>query len=241
MINSLTNKVVMVVGGASGIGLTLIKNLIEREAKVIVLDINRPDLESDAAAYFHCDVQSEESVKNAIDKGIAHFGKLDIAVNNAGIGGEFNPVHQYSTEDWNKVMSINLTGVFLCMKYQLAYFVKTKTGGSIVNTASLLSVVGYANDSAYVASKHAVVGLSKSAALEYAPLGIRVNCVSPGFTETPMTANYDVEKRRALEAKHALGRFAKMEEIVESIIWLGNNATFITGHNLVVDGGYTIS
>ncbi|HNP20016.1 MAG TPA: SDR family oxidoreductase [Fulvivirga sp.] len=236
----MTNKVVMVVGGASGIGLALIHKLIEREAKVIVLDIKQPGLKNDAVVYFHCDVKSEESVKNAVEKGIAHFGKLDIAVNNAGIGGEFNPVHQYSTEDWNKVMAINLTGVFLCMKYQLAYFAKNNAG-SIVNTASLLSIVGYANDSAYVASKHAVVGLTKSAALEYASMGIRVNCVSPGFTDTPMTANYDMEKRKSLEDKHALGRFAKMEEIAESIMWLGNNGTFITGHNLVVDGGYTVS
>lgn len=238
---SLNNKIVMIIGGSTGIGEALINKLLFNSTiKIVLLDNLMPSFVHQNLSFFKCDVNHKNSIKNAIKNSLKKFKKIDIAINNAGIGGEFNATHNYSFNNWKKVIDVNLTGVFLCMKYQLQHFVKNNSG-TIINTASLFSIVGYPNDSAYVASKHGVVGLTKSAALEYAEYNIRINCVSPGFTKTPMTNNYNSEKRNALKNKHAMKRFANPNEIAEAIIWLASEASsFVTGHNLVVDGGYTI-
>ena len=187
-------KVAIITGGASGIGKATALKFAEYGATVAIFDIDNNaagevilEMERKGADYLFvkCDVANEESVKTAIDTVIYKYGRLDFAYNNAGIGGEFAKVENYPTADWDKVMAVNLKGVFLCMKHQIPHILK-RGGGAIVNCASILSTVCYENDSAYVASKFAVLGLTKNAALEYANTGLRINAVSPGFTYTPM-------------------------------------------------------
>lgn len=241
------NKVAIVTGGASGIGKAAALKFAESGAAVAILDINK-DADGTmiklnnmhATAYFICcDVGNEESVKNAVDKVIEKFGRLDFAYNNAGIGGEFARVENYPTSDWDKVMAINLKGVFLCMKYEIPHIIKQR--GAIVNCASVLSTCCYENDSAYVASKFGVLGLTKNAAFEYANTGMRINAVSPGFTYTPMILKNDDAKIKSLENKHPLGRLAKPEEIAEAVMWLcSEESSFAIGLNLMMDGGYSL-
>ncbi len=242
------NKTAIVTGGASGIGKAVVLKFIEQGASVGVLDLNHhagKELVNTIsemgghARYYPCNVSDEKQVKDTIEIVVEDFGRLDYAYNNAGIGGEFAKVQDYPTYDWDKVMAINLKGVFLCMKYEIPHILKQ--GGAIVNCASLLSTVAYENDSAYVASKYAVIGLTKTAALEYASTGLRINAVSPGFTNTPMVNKGDEEKLKRIAAKHPIGRLAEPEEIAEAVIWLcSDKASFAVGMNLIVDGGYTI-
>jgi NAD(P)-dependent dehydrogenase (short-subunit alcohol dehydrogenase family) len=242
-------KVAIVTGGASGIGKATVVKFVEGGANVAILDTNRVggnDLSEiirnrgGNAIYVWCNMEEEESIKAAVETVISTFGRLDYAYNNAGIGGEFAKVENYPTEDWDKVMSINLRGVFLCMKYEIPHILKQEKG-AIVNCASLLSTVASENDSAYVASKFGVLGLTKNAALEYAGTGLRINAVSPGFTKTPMVDKGDDEKLKRITALHPIGRLASPEEIAEAVIWLcSDRSSFVIGLNLLVDGGYTI-
>ena len=242
-------KVAIVTGGASGIGKATALKFVESGAAVAILDIDNnaaddviSELEKTGADYLFvkCDVANEESVKTAIDAVINKYGRLDFAYNNAGIGGEFAKVENYLTSDWDKVMAVNLKGVFLCMKYEIPHILKNGAG-AIVNCASILSTVCYENDSAYVASKFAVLGLTKNAALEYANTGLRINAVSPGFTYTPMILKADADKIKGLENKHPAGRLAKPEEIAEGVMWLcSDQSSFAIGLNLLMDGGYSL-
>lgn len=241
------NKVAIVTGGASGIGKATALKFAEYGAAVAVLDINESAATTvfelnkinAAAHFFECDVADEASVKNAISNVIEKFGKLDFTYNNAGIGGEFARVENYPSSDWDKVMAINLKGVFLCMKYEIPHIVKQR--GAIVNCASVLSTCCNENDSAYVASKFGVLGLTKNAAVEYATSGMRINAVSPGFAYTPMILKNNDEKIRSLENKHPAGRLAKPEEIAEAVMWLCSDASsFAMGSNLMMDGGYSL-
>jgi NAD(P)-dependent dehydrogenase (short-subunit alcohol dehydrogenase family) len=177
-----------------------------------------------------------------IRKTIDAFGRIDVAVNNAGIGGPSAHTAEYPDDEWQKVINVNLTGVWLCMKYELQEMVKAKKG-VIVNMASILGKVGFMGSSAYVASKHGVVGITETAALEYAPRGIRINALCPGFIYTPMLDNAGLSENddlhRAIENMHAMKRMGKPEEVADALLWLSSDqATFVTGHSLAVDGGF---
>lgn len=244
-----SGKVALVTGGASGIGKATVLKFISEGASVAILDLDLTEgvqltetirRNGGNAIFVFCDVGDEESVKTAIEKVMHVYDRIDYAYNNAGIGGDFAKLQYYPTDDWDKVMNINLKGVFLCMKYEIPYILK-QGKGAIVNCASLLSTVASENDSAYVASKFAVLGLTKNAALEYAKTGLRINAVSPGFTRTPMVDKGDEEKLKRIADLHPIGRLAFPEEIAEAVIWLcSDKASFAIGHNLIIDGGYTI-
>jgi len=244
-----TGKVAIVTGGASGIGEATVWKFVEAGAAVGILDINDEAANKLVSAikskggnaiYKHCDMTSEADIKSSIDEIAATFGRLDYAYNNAGIGGDFAKVADYPTDNWDLVMSVNLRAVFLCMKYQIPHILKQQKG-AIVNCASVLSTVAYMNDSAYVASKFGVLGLTKNAALEYATTGLRINSISPGFTLTPMIKNGGEEKLNKIAMKHAIERLANPEEMAQGVMWLCSDAaSFAIGLNLLLDGGYTL-
>jgi NAD(P)-dependent dehydrogenase (short-subunit alcohol dehydrogenase family) len=198
------------------------------------------------AIFVNTDVTQATAVKALISKAVETYGRLDCAYNNAGIAGTgIAGTHRaltadYPDERWHSVIAINLTGVWLCMKYELAQMLH-QGGGAIVNTASVAGFVGLPYASAYVASKHGVVGLTKTAALEYAQQGIRVNCVCPGYIATPMTAlgMQDPERMARMIASAPVGRMGQPEEVAEAVVWLCSDAaSFVTGHTMTVDGGY---
>ena len=183
-------------------------------------------------------VTDERQVSAMIDQIISHFGALHMAYNNAGIEGQRVRLHETTTDHWRKVMAVNVDGVFFCMKYELAHMVK-HGGGVIVNASSTFGLAGGAGGP-YPASKHAVVGLTKSVALDYAEDGIRVNSVHPGAIETPMIERLrkDPILGEALETMHPMGRMGKPEEVAEAVVWLCSDAaSFVTGHTMVIDGG----
>jgi NAD(P)-dependent dehydrogenase (short-subunit alcohol dehydrogenase family) len=177
-----------------------------------------------------------------IDKSTVQYGRIDYAFNNAGIEGLSAPTHECTDENWEKIIAVNLKGVWLCMKYEILQMLK-QGKGAIVNNASIAGLVGFQNIPAYVASKHGVIGLTKNAALEYAKLGIRVNAVCPGVIKTPMIDRFtgrskEVEKK--LEGMEPIGRLGQPEEVAEAVIWLCSDASsFVTGNALPVDGGWT--
>jgi NAD(P)-dependent dehydrogenase (short-subunit alcohol dehydrogenase family) len=240
-----SRSVAVVTGAGSGIGKEVAKRFEKLGCRLVLIDKDLKEIRRELSgchdhSFFEINVSHQESVYAAFKQVEKQNGRIDYAFNGAGIGGVFASVENYPVEEWHKVIDVNLNAVFLCMKYEISLMLKSG-GGSIVNCASLLSTVGYANDSAYVASKHAVIGLTKSAALEYAELGIRINAVSPGFTHTAMTNNYPGDIRKAIEDRHAMKRFANTSEIADAVLWLSSpQASFVCGHNLIVDGGYTI-
>ena len=249
----LRGEVALVTGGGSGIGWAACKAFARAGARVVVSDI---DEEAGArvvkrlkgcgrdAIFVRADVSKAADVEHLVDCAVKAYGCLDIAFNNAGIEGERAPTAEYSDEAWNRVMAVNLSGVYFCMKYEIKEMLKHH-GGAIVNNASILGVVGYANAPAYTAAKHGVLGLTKAAALEYAAEHIRINAVCPAFIETPMLVHAglttDPQKRAAVEKLHPLGRLGQPEEVAAAVVWLSSpEASFITGHPLLVDGGYVI-
>ncbi|MEA5459396.1 glucose 1-dehydrogenase [Arcicella sp. LKC2W] len=252
MTHNFAGKVALITGAASGLGRAAALLFAQHGAKVIVSDITIDgghetvkmiqDIGGEAT-FIECNVANEESVNNLIFKTIEIYKRLDFGINNAGIGGLWTPTHKYPTDNFEKVMAINTTGVFMCMRAELD--VMTKQGfGSIVNVSSVAGLSGFPNNVAYAASKHAVVGMTKSAGLEYAKKGIRVNAVCPVFTITPLvTEMFDVigdDMKDKLEASIPMKRFGKPEEIAEAIVWLcSDSASFITGHALPIDGGIT--
>ena len=248
MDNYFKEKVVLITGGASGIGKATCLKFSEQGSKVVIVDMNEvsgKELEKQIsdkggeAVFVSCDLTIEEEIKSAIEVAIKRFNRLDFAYNNAGYGGKSGNIENYPVDDWDKVMNINLKAVFLCMKYEIPHILKQ--GGAIVNCASVLSEVVNEDDSAYVASKFGVLGLTKNAALEYAKKGIRINEVSPGFTRTPMIEYAGETKLDAIAARHPIGRLAKPEEIAEAVLWLcSEKASYLIGTNLMVDGGYTL-
>lgn len=248
----LDGKIGLVTGAGSGIGRSTAIAMAREGAKVVVSDVDDKGgaetvkMVTDAGGdgfFVHADVsdpaQIEALVKAAVDK----YGALHLAVNNAGIGGESATCADYSIEGWRKVMSINLDGVFYSVKYEVPAMLAAG-GGAIVNIASILGLVGWAQAPAYVAAKHGVVGLTKAAALEFATAGIRVNAVNPGFIATPLLVNAGISEGSDLEAfiagKHAMNRLGKAEEVAEGIVWLlSDKASFVTGIPFPIDGGYT--
>jgi NAD(P)-dependent dehydrogenase (short-subunit alcohol dehydrogenase family) len=190
-----------------------------------------------------CDVTRAEDVKAALDKAVEAFGRLDVAFNNAGTEQPVTATADLTEDEWDRVVSINLRSVFLCMKYQVLLMLK-HGGGSIVNTSSGAGVKGFAGQAAYSAAKHGVIGLTKAAALDYAKFNIRVNAVCPGIIDTPMMQRFTEgtsEGRERVIAQEPVGRMGTPEEIAEAVLWLcSDTAGFVIGHALVIDGGQTV-
>ena len=190
------------------------------------------------------DVSDPGEVQNLVNRVVEKYGRLDVACNNAGVGGEMKATADYTIEEWDWVMDINLRGQWLCMKHQIPAML-ANGGGSIINISSILGVVGFANAPAYVAAKHGLIGLSKAAALEYSARGLRVNVIAPAFIETPMLEKAgittDEQLKQSIVDLHPIGRLGKPREVADAIVWLASEeASFVTGHTLLVDGGYTI-
>ncbi|MBL0726577.1 SDR family oxidoreductase [Piscinibacter sp. HJYY11] len=245
----LKDKVCLVTGAASGIGRAIALAYGRERAKVVVSDVNVAGGEetvellramSDTNAVFvPADVSVASDCERLVARCVEVFGRLDVACNNAGIGGDLAPTADYPLDAWQRVIGVNLSGVFHCMKYELPELLKT--GGSIVNVASILGSVGFANAPAYTAAKHGVVGLTKTAALEYSPRGVRINAVGPAFIHTPMIAGLeeDPATQALLVSRHPIGRIGDASEVAELVLWLNSSrASFCTGAYFPVDGGY---
>ena len=238
----------VVTGAGSGIGRAIAHLLAENGATVVVSDLDGDAVDavvgeissSGGTAIAHVGDVSDPDAAVEACRLATDAAPLKIAVNNAGIGGASAATAEYPLDSWQKVIDINLNGVLYGMRAQLPAMVEAG-GGSIVNIASILGSVGFAQSSAYVAAKHGVVGLTKNAALEYAPQGVRVNSVGPGFIQTPLLdANLDADTLEFLKGKHALGRLGQSEEVAHLVAFLASDAaSFITGSYHLVDGGYT--
>jgi NAD(P)-dependent dehydrogenase (short-subunit alcohol dehydrogenase family) len=241
-------KVAFVTGGASGIGRATAKAFIARGYAAVLADYDegagrRAEAELGAAGdcrFVACDVADDESVRRAIEQAVAAYGRIDAAFNAAGVGGETGELTATaSNENWRRVMDINLTGVWYCMRHEITAMLETG-GGAIVNCASLAGIRGAMGLAAYSASKHGVVGLTRSAALEYARQGIRVNAVCPGLVDTPMTQAVTPEVAALMNSLTPLGRFATPEEVATAVVWLCDEAnSFVTGQAIAVDGGWS--
>ena len=238
----------LVTGAGSGIGEAIALLFAKEGAKVTLADVDVAGAERVAAAVeqhggealvVRNDVSSAPECEAAVAATVKTFGRLDISVNNAGVGGPAMLTGDYPLDGWEKVIGINLNGVFYGMRYQIPAMLKSG-GGSIINIASILGQVGFATASAYVAAKHGVVGLSKNAAMEYATQGIRVNSVGPGFIRTPLlTKHLTEEQLTGIAAMHPIGRLGTSEEVAELVLWLATDkASFVTGSYYAVDGGY---
>jgi NAD(P)-dependent dehydrogenase (short-subunit alcohol dehydrogenase family) len=252
MPGTLDGKVALVTGGASGIGRATALTFAREGAKLIIADLNEEGGQQTVhmitenggeATFVQVDVTQTTEVEAMLSKAVETYGKLDCAHNNAGIGSRPRVLlHELPEASWEQVMNINLKGVWLCMKYEIIQMLK-QGGGAIVNTASIMGLVGsWSRSGAYNASKHGVVGLTKTAALEYATSGIRVNCVCPGYIRTPLLESLltsQPEMEAQIVARHPIGRMGRPEEIAEAVVWLCSDAaSFVTGHTMTVDGGY---
>jgi 3-hydroxybutyrate dehydrogenase len=252
MPGTLDGKVALVTGGASGIGRATALTFAREGAKLIIADLHEEGGQQTVhmiteqggdATFVQVDVTQAAEVEAMISKTVETYGRLDCAHNNAGVTQQaYPPTADFPEADWHRVLAINLTGVWLCMKSEIPEML-TRGGGAIVNTASVAGLVGLAGRSAYVASKHGVVGITRTAALEYAQQGIRINCVCPGYIRTPMVAYVIQHEGRHLEeqmvAREPIGRLGTPEEIAEAVVWLCSDAaSFVTGHTMTVDGGY---
>lgn len=245
----LADKIVLITGAASGIGRSVALACAREGASVLLSDLNDAGLQETAelvrevgseALTVVANVGKPADCQHLVERCCAHFGRLDVAVNNAGIGGPSARTAEYPLDGWDEVIQINLSGVFYGMKYQIEAMLRTG-GGSIVNITSILGAVGFASAPAYAAAKHGVVGLTQTAALEYGVEGIRVNAVGPGFIRTPMiqTLEKDAAAHDMLVAAHPIGRLGEPEEVAELVVWLASSrASFVTGAYYPVDGGY---
>ncbi|WP_019390971.1 SDR family NAD(P)-dependent oxidoreductase [Priestia filamentosa] len=248
---AMKDKVVIVTGAKGGIGLATAQLFAKEGASVALVDRNEPKQEAqdliDAgyqAISIQCDVSDEKAVEAMVEKTVDTFGKLDYAYNNAGIQNAVTDTVDLKEEVYDDVMNVNTKGIWLCMKYELLQLRKQGTEGAIVNCSSMGGLIGVPGRSVYHASKHGVLGLTKSAALEYAPKGIRINAVCPGIVETPMVENMLATESDAMDElmkQVPIGRLAKAEEVASVILWLcSSSASYVVGQAISVDGGYTV-
>jgi NAD(P)-dependent dehydrogenase (short-subunit alcohol dehydrogenase family) len=250
MTTELEGKVALVTGGTSGIGRDTAVLFAKAGAKVVVAGRREPEgnetielirATGNDALFVKADVSKATEVETLVQKTVDQFGRLDFAFNNAGIEGVLAPIIRQSEEDWDRTIDINLKGVWLCLKYEIRQMLKQGGGGAIVNMASITGLVGAVGAAAYSASKHGVIGLTKTAALENAKSGIRINAVCPGFTETPMAERiFRVPAaRKYILSCHPIGRLGRPAEIAEAVVWMcSDRASFMTGQSLVLDGGF---
>ncbi|MBB3900404.1 SDR family NAD(P)-dependent oxidoreductase [Roseococcus suduntuyensis] len=245
----LRGKVALVTGGASGIGRATALRMAEEGARVLVADrdgegaarvaetIRQAGGEAHGQA---CDVTVEAEVAGMVRAACDAWGRLDCAFNNAGVApAEALPLAEIPPEEWSRVLGVNLTGVFLCLRHQIPAMA-AGGGGAIVNTASIAGRIALPKAGAYVAAKHAVIGLTRSAALDHAGQGVRVNAICPGYVETPLASRSIERRREAILARVPLGRIGTVEEIADAVVWLlSDRAGFVTGEALAADGGHT--
>ena len=245
-------NVALVTGGGTGIGRATAIAFAREGARVVIGNRNSEAGEAvvkaiqDAggdASFLRTDVSLEDDVKALVEHAVATYGRLDVAFNNAGIGGAAGPLADQSSDNYDKVMGINVKGVWMSMKYEIREMLKTG-GGAIVNNSSVGGLLGFAGVGIYSASKHAVMGLTKSAALEYSAHGVRINAVNPAVIRTPMgegLAKTNKIKIEGFAAMHPIGRIGEPEEVAEAVLWLcSDKASFVTGTATCVDGGFTI-
>jgi len=245
-------KVAIVTGAASGIGRATAVAFASAGATVVVADVSEEGNQETARAIedqggrvlaVRCDVTNGQDVKAALDRSLDTFGRLDIAFNNAGVEQPVGPAAEVSEQEWDRIVDINLRGVFLCMKHEIPLLLQ-QGGGAIVNTSSGAGVTAVKGQAAYTAAKHGVVGLTKAAALDYAQTNIRINAVCPGIIDTAMMQRFtgdSAEGRQRVIGQEPVGRMGTPEEIAGAVLWLCSDAAaFVVGHALVMDGGQTV-
>jgi NAD(P)-dependent dehydrogenase (short-subunit alcohol dehydrogenase family) len=246
-------RVALITGGGSGLGRAAARLLAARGARVVVADLDAAggaetvaecEAAGGEAVFRRTDVTVEDDIEAAVRAAVDTWGSLDVAINNAGINGPTKPVADYTLEEWNQVMAVNLNGIFLALRHEIPQML-AQGGGAIVNTSSGAGLVGFAALPAYVASKHAVLGLTKAAALAYVKQGVRINAVCPGSTRTPLLEGFMAQApgiEEAMVESAPIGRLARPEEIAEAMVWLCSDAaSFVIGHAFSVDGGAVIT
>ena len=249
---SFEGKVVLVTGAAGGIGRAAALAFGRAGASVVVADVSVDGGHATAAMivegggkalFVQTNVTRANEVEALVDKIVAHYGRLDCAFNNAGIEEEHLPLADGDEAVFDRIMAVNVKGTWLCMKYEIRQMLKQEGGGAIVNTASVAGLVGAPTQPVYAASKHAVVGMTKTAAAEYGRAGVRINSVCPGIINTPMMARAlerEPQREKKVRNAHPIGRIGEAAEIASAALWLcSEQASFVTGHQLAVDGGLT--